>query len=504
VPTGEARGRTAAPQAPRRGVEAPASNLIRMKPSEADALRLRSFLGQRPLWEVEEGTLVALPSVSLGADELISKMGDPRKFDERLSFLLLLLKAPGLRLTYVSSNPLPEDVVNHYLDRLPDPSDSRSRLTLISLGDSRHRPLAQKLLGNPSALEEVRSSIGDPAAACIVPMDVTPDELALAASLEIPIFGPAAEFGHLGTKSGSRTVARAAGVPVLPGRENLCHRDELKAAVAELQVEDPAIERVILKLDEGFSGEGNAVLDLTDDGREVILGGDSLDWPGFLEKMQQGGVIEAFIDAPTLRCPSVQIYVCPDGNVQVLASQEQILGGASGQAFIGCRFPADDDLRAELHVHAQAIAEHLSAEGVQGIFGLDFLVHGAPGATSVYLCEINLRMGGATAPCFLARLLTGGSYDATTGLMHAGGKEIHYLSREHVNAPQGAAFGDLRRRLVEAGLLFSSETVTGVWPHVCTTLGRGELGYIVFGGSREEIKDIDKQMAAFLASVLVS
>ena len=472
-----------------------------MKPSAQDARLLQTFLGDRPLWEIEHGTLVALPSVSLGTEELISKMGDPKKFDERLLFLTLLLRSSELNLIYISSNPLPEDVIDHYLDLLPDPAGARERLTLISLNDSRHKPLAQKLLGKPGALSQIQEAIADPNAACIVPMDVTPDELALAASLEIPIFGPGAEFGHLGTKSGSRTVARASGVPVLPGRENLCERSELKSAVAALQDEDPNIERVILKLDEGFSGEGNAVLDLTDDDTEVILGGDSLDWPGFLEKMKQGGVVEAFIDEPSLRCPSVQIYVAPDGSVQVLASQEQVLGGPSGQAFVGCRFPADEDLRCELHSHARAIAEHLSEEGVHGIFGLDFLVHGAPGEASTYLCEINLRMGGATAPCFLARLLTGGTYDDATGLLHADGKEVHYLSREHVPAPAAASFGELRQRLATEGLLFDRSTRSGVWPHVCTTLGRGELGYIVFGDSRDSIKEQDATVTRFLESL---
>ena len=47
------------------------------------------------------------------------------------------------------------------------------------------------------------------------------------------------------------------------GREDLSTTEELAVAIAELRSEQPGLSQVIVKLNEGVSGEGNAILDLT-------------------------------------------------------------------------------------------------------------------------------------------------------------------------------------------------------------------------------------------------
>ena len=42
-----------------------------------------------------------------------------------------------------------------------------------------------------------------------------------------------------------------------------------------------------------------------------------------------------------LRSPSVQLRTRPDRIPELLSTHDQLLGGASGQSFLGCIFPAD-------------------------------------------------------------------------------------------------------------------------------------------------------------------
>ena len=54
---------------------------------------------------------------------------------------------------------------------------------------------------------------------------------------------------------------------------------------------------------------------------------------------ENGGIVEERI--VELRRPSVQLRIRPDRNVELLSTHDQLLGGASGQSYLGCIFPAD-------------------------------------------------------------------------------------------------------------------------------------------------------------------
>ena len=102
--------------------------------------RLQARLPQA--WEAvrmnhADESVVVVPSVT--SDPNVPNAGSLNQaYEERFLFLLLLLRQPQLRMTYVTSMPISPTVVEYYLALLPGviPSHARARLSLVSVGDS--------------------------------------------------------------------------------------------------------------------------------------------------------------------------------------------------------------------------------------------------------------------------------------------------------------------------------------------------------------------------------
>ena len=115
--------------------------------------------------------------------------------------------------------------------------------------------------------------------------------------------------------------------------------------------------------------------------------------------------------------PSVQLRVLPGGHVELLSTHDQLLGGPSGQSYLGCRFPAAPEYARTITEHAAVIGARLAREGALGRFAIDFVVaRDATGAWSSYAIELNLRKGGTTHPFLTLQFLTDGRYQPETAL----------------------------------------------------------------------------------------
>src|SRR6059036_383839 len=220
-----------------------------------------------PLWKSIEcfnqdpQTIVVVPSLSVdmaGAGAVV------QAYEERFLFLLLLLRQPRARLIYVTSQTILPNIIDYYLDLLPGviPSHARQRLFLISPMDGSARPLSEKLLERPRLIERIRSLIMDPDRAHLVPFNTTNREKELALQLGIPMYGADPKFFPLGTKSGCRKIFMDEDVPFPLGREDIGSKEDLVDAIAQMRRTKSSIKQVMVKLNEGVSGEGNAVIDL--------------------------------------------------------------------------------------------------------------------------------------------------------------------------------------------------------------------------------------------------
>ncbi len=466
-----------------------------------------------PLWKSIEHfnqdpqTIVVVPSMSIDA---IGSGAVMQAYEERFLFLLLLLRQPRARLIYVTSQTILPTIIDYYLDLLPGviPSHARQRLFLLSPLDGSVRPLSDKLLDRPRLIDRIRSLVMDPNRAHLVPFNTTNREKELALRLGIPMYGADPKFFPLGTKSGCRKIFMEENVPHPVGQENLGSKEDLLRAIVQMRARKPSIKQVLVKLNEGVSGEGNAVVDLTG----LSAPGDSKELPllekrlramqfelkgitydSYMKKLQERkGIVEERIMGEEFRSPSVQLRVTPLGAVELLSTHDQLLGGPSGQSYLGCVFPADTGYAALITQEAVKVGKRLAKEGVLGRFALDFVVVRSNGNWEPYAIEINLRKGGTTHPFLTLQFLTDGAYDPETAIFTApNGQQKFFVASDHVESPMYRTLTpeDLFDIVVRHNLHFNQTRQTGVVFHMMSALGElGRTGLTAVGDSHEDAK----------------
>jgi hypothetical protein len=460
-------------------------------------------------WELIDGFtdepygIVVVPSLSgVGLPLDAAKR---QAYEERYLFLLFLLRQPRARVVYVTSLPIEPGVIDYYLGLLPGvvAGHARRRLHLVSPHDSGSPPLSAKLLERPRLLDEIRSLAGDPDRAHLVPFNTTRLERDLAIRLGIPMYGADPRFSGLGTKTGSRALFAEAGVRHPEGREDLRSRDDVVDAVVELVAARPGLESVVLKHDEGVSGLGNALLDVrglegasrarVEERMTELRPEDPYASPeSFLERFDGGGIVEEFVVGSEIRSPSVQMRATPVGNVEQLSTHDQMLGGTSGQLFLGSVFPASDEYAREIAREAMKIGEALAARGVLGRFAVDFLTARTARGWDTYAIELNLRKGGTTHPYLTLQFLTNGEYDAERALfLTPTGNAKFFVSTDRLESVAYRVLqpDDVFDLAVREGLHFDHTTETGTVFHMLAALGRhGLIGVTSVSDSRKEAR----------------
>jgi hypothetical protein len=457
--------------------------------------------------EEEPHTSVVVPSLTLDQAEL-RKLPGVSFYEERLLFLLIRLRNPRARMVYVTSQPVHPMILEYYFQFLAGipASHARARLTLLCAQDSSPRSLTEKILERPRLVQRIRSGIADPSRAYLTVFNSTPLERKLSVLLGIPLNGVDPKLTHLGTKSGSRKAFREAGVDLPLGTEDLRSEHDIENALVDLREQRPGLRRAVLKLNDSFSGEGNALFRYPErSGRaEIQAALQELEFsvptetPSvYFEKFgRMGGIVEEFVEAPEKFSPSCQLRVSPRGEVSPISTHDQILGGPSGQVFLGSFFPADDGYRLAVQAEGARIGHVLAKHGVVSRFAVDFLVHraGPHEPWRITALEINLRMGGTTHPFLALQFLTGGRLDPATGLFFSPtGHAKYYRATDNLRSDtyRGLLPEDLIEILTYNKLHYSHASESGVLFHLIGALSEfGKLGMTAIANSREETDDL--------------
>jgi hypothetical protein len=456
----------------------------------------------------DDESVVVIPSITL--DRAVSRSGTlTQAYEERYLFLLVLLRQPRLRMIYVTSMPVAPEIVEYYLSLLSGviPSHARARLHMVSVNDSSPRSLSEKLLDRPLLLRRIAASIPNRERCHLVPYNTTELERDLALALGIPMYGADPRLAPLGSKSGCRRLFAELDVPHPLGVEDLHTMDEVAQALASMRARRATMTSAIVKLNEGVSGEGNAVVDLSglpppggpDERTELVerigrMELEAADTPraAYVAAFgRHGGIVEERITGADLRSPSVQLRVLPGGEVEILSTHDQLLGGASGQSYLGCRFPAAAEYAAVITHHAGAIGKQLARDGALGRFAVDFVVVRTPsGAWDAYAIELNLRRGGTTHPFLTLQLLTGGLYEPDTALfLTPRGHEKHLVATDHLESEhlRGLVLSDLFDIVARHELQFDHSRQVGVVFHMMSCLTElGRVGLTAVGDTPQE------------------
>lgn len=462
-------------------------------------------------------TVVVVPSLSLDRREL-QKIPGMVHYEERMLVNLMLLRQPRTKVIYVTSQAIDPTIVDYYLAMLPGvpAGHARRRLVMLSCNDACGDALTQKILRRPRLIQRIRSEIADMNAAHMVCFNSTGWERSLAVKLGVPLHSVDPKLHDLGTKSGCREVFRDAGIKFPFGFERLHSHQEMARAIAEVKKAEPHAKRVVVKLNEGFSGEGNALFYFRD-----LSASDSLDeltrkvyerlptglryearsenWESFSGKYDEmGGVVEAFVEGENKTSPSVQCRVNALGLPQVISTHDQVLGGATGQVFMGCTFPAREDYRLDIQEYGASVASVLAERGVIGRFAVDFVSVPQPdGSWEHHAIEVNLRKGGTTHPFLTLKFLTDGAYNPDDGLFYSqSGRPKYYFASDTIKSEQyiGLRPDDLVDIAVYHGVHFHGSSERGVVFHLIGALSQyGKLGAVSIGDSPEQAEFLYRQ-----------
>ena len=482
-----------------------------------------------PLWEQigrsdpggnfieDENTMVVLPSLTV---DIALDFASQQAYEERMFFMLFLLRQPNVRIIYLTSAPIQQEIIDYYLDILPSVtiSSARKRFVNISPNDLSDRPLVAKLLERPKLMEEIRNAIPNKNMAHVAPFLTTDLERDFAVQLGIPMYAADPRFEAFGTKSGCRKIFAEEGVQHPEGMENVFSEEDLINAITEMRINKPEIEKVIVKHNDGISGFGNASLNLSDlpapesvDAKDALkdrlkelnfeLAEIKYDW--YMEQLQEkGGIVEELISGEFVFSPSVQLRITPLGEVELLSTHDQILGGPNGQTYMGARFPANPEYGPMITREAEKIGKRFAKEGVIGRFALDFIVVRSRWRWEQYAIEVNLRKGGTTHPYLALLFLTGGKFNATTGVY----KTLQGHSKYYVvtDALKSKAFKNLTPNAIfdlvsEHRLHFDHTSHTGIVLHMLSSISTlGKLGLTAIANTPEQAEELYQKFVEVL------
>jgi hypothetical protein len=186
-----------------------------------------------------------------------------------------------------------------------------------------------------------------------------------------------------------------------------------------------------------------------------------------------GGVVECFLEGgEEVRSPSVQCRVDPLGQISIVSTHDQVLGGTSGQIFLGSTFPADAEYSRDIRRPGGG-GGSAQTTGRVGPFRDRLPLDKTRGQLGACAIEINLSKCGTTHPYLMLQFLTDGTYDSENGLYCTPtGQPCYYYASDNLRSPayKGLIPEDLVDISVDFGLHFDGASQQGVVFHLIGVL----------------------------------
>jgi hypothetical protein len=293
---------------------------------------------------------------------------------------------------------------------------------------------------------------------------------------------------------------------------------DVAATLLQLKKRHPDLQKAVVKLNEGFSGDGNAVFQFPENitstalSIEILLDllpvqlslvASDLDYNRFMRKMSvMGGIVEIFIEGQIKTSPSVQCIITPLGKCEIVSTHDQVLGGNGGQVYQGAHFPANAAYAGILGAQCLRVSEALKAKGVLGRVGIDFMSVKQGDQWQHYAIEINLRKGGTTHPLLMLTYLTDGHYNADKGeYKTATDQPRYYFCSDNLQDKkyEGLTPHDLIEIAMLNDLHFESTSQEGIMFHLIGALSEfGKLGVVCIGATPEKAMQYYQKICSVL------
>ncbi|OSZ73602.1 carboxylate-amine ligase [Chitinophagaceae bacterium IBVUCB2] len=464
-------------------------------------------------------TVVIIPSLSMD-EEILSKITGINHYEERMLCMLMLLRMPRTNVIYVTSETIDPVIIDYYLHLLPGITGyhAQRRLTLLSCHDSSPTPLTKKILERPRLMQRIKDFIPPDHEAHMSCFIVTEQERSLAVQLQIPIYGCDPDLYDLGSKSNGRKIFRECGLSVPPGLEDLRTEEDIIDGLTKMKQQNPLLRKAVVKVNDGFSGDGNAVFSYEDFDNNTDLKtwikeqlpqrlkmvAADLSYATFLQKYHSmGGIVEEFLEGDIKESPSVQCRITPMGVIEIISTHDQQLGGESGQVYIGAHFPASPEYAIELADMGRKVAAALLKKGVLGRFAVDFISVKEETGWKHYPIEINLRKGGTTHPFLMLQFLTDGIYNEEEGLYYTskGNLVRYYFCSDNLKNEKykGLSPHDLIDIAMVNDLHYDGTSQEGVMFHLIGALSQfGKFGVVCIGSTPERANEFYAKIVAVL------
>ncbi len=463
-------------------------------------------------------TVIIVPSLSMD-EEILAKISGINHYEERMLCMLMLLRMPRTNVIYITSQPIDPVIIDYYLHMLPGITGYHAlkRLTLLSCYDSSSRPLTRKILERPRLIQRIKDCLPDDHDIHMSCFIVTPLERSLAVQLNVPIYGCDPDLYELGTKSEGRKIFRACGLEVPKGIEDLKSENDIIEALVKLKLDNPSLRKAVVKMNDGFSGDGNAVFsykgwDPADpetwvrehlhDNLKMVS--PDLHYPMFIFKFSKmGGIVEEFIEGEIKESPSVQCRITPLGDIEIISTHDQELGGESGQVYIGAHFPARPEYAIDLATMGDCVAAALRDKNVLGRFAIDFISVKEENGWKHYPIEINLRKGGTTHPFLMLQFLTDGIYNSDEGLYYTSKGNLirYYFCSDNLcnEKYKGLSPHDLIDIAMINDLHYDGTSQEGIMFHLIGALSQfGKLGVVCIGSTPDRAREFYDRIVSVL------
>ncbi|KAF0983733.1 hypothetical protein FDP41_007648 [Naegleria fowleri] len=487
---------------------------------------------------------------SLSYDESVRKTFPKFKSHQNSQlFRLLDLLDPNVDIIFIASYHIDSDALSYVVKLLEyyGVEEPMKRVKFVTPENSdkfqENLSLSTLVYYSQRTLKHIKTLVMGKVA-FIVPGHIGKDDLRLAIKLQLPILGPDPLNSTIyGTKSGSKRIFSQADVNTPIGIYDIYEEEDLISNLTKKILEYPNFNRWLIKIDTEMSGRGLAYLEtssvhavkekrkneplFTDRVRTKIL--EELSeymperinlvskyvypkWMDFITSLKNsgGGVIEA-VPNKIIGSPTVNLYIEPNGEIQILSVQEQLL--SPQYCAQGCAFPQYSAPYEALREASLSVGHVCYSKKIMGYLSIDYVIFlDEKESARMWAVDLKLRLTDNSLMHRVFELVTNSQFDMNRGIMvrkdHDSTNGLTEVKRSYIYSGimrnpsistwhHSSFFNDCRMN----GHSLDCVGQFGVVFQQVDSLLRGQLGELCIGKNSEEAISFFTSLVEFISNM---